>query len=58
MGHRPSAVHEGYKPRSIDALRPYLERVEAFILEAAGVAFEAAQVPGKLRLVVGAQAAG
>lgn len=58
MGHRPSAVHEGYKPRSIDALRPYLERVEGFILGAAGVAFEPAQVPGKLRLVVGAQAAG
>jgi integrase len=54
MGHRPSAVHEGYKPRSIDALRPYLERVEVFILEAAGVAFEPAQVLGKLRLVVDA----
>lgn len=40
MGHRPSAVHEGYKPRSIDALRPYLERVESFVLEAARVAFD------------------
>jgi integrase len=40
MGHKPSAVHEGYKPRSLDALRPYLDRVEAFILETAGVQFD------------------
>lgn len=52
MGHRPSAVAEGYKPRSIDALRPYLAQVEAFILARAGVDFDAsaAQVGG-LRLV-------
>lgn len=56
MGHRPSAVHEGYKPRSIDALRPYLERVERFIVEAAGVSFDfdkAAQAePGRPALRV------
>ena len=23
MGHKPSAIAEGYRPRSIDALRPY-----------------------------------
>jgi integrase len=39
MGHRPSGVHEGYKPRSVDALRPYLLQVERFILEQAGVEF-------------------
>lgn len=37
MGHRPSAVHEGYKPRSIDALRPHLQQVEEFILKAAKI---------------------
>jgi integrase len=55
MGHRPSAVHEGYKPRSIDALRPYLELVERFILDRAGVKFDScgASTPG-LRLVASA----
>jgi integrase len=52
MGHRPSAVAEGYKPRSIDALRPYLAKVERFILDLAGVEFdEAALTAGGLRLV-------
>ncbi len=32
MGHRPSAVHEGYKPRSVDALRPFLERLVLTVL--------------------------
>jgi integrase len=36
MGHKPSALAEGYRPRSIDALRPYLEQIERFILEKAG----------------------
>jgi integrase len=55
MGHRPSAVHEGYKPRSVDALRPYLERVESFVLQAAGVDFTQPERRGAgLRLVVGA----
>ena len=53
MGHRPSAVAEGYRPRSLDALRPYLERVEAHILAVAGVQFDAAVEPGKLRVVAG-----
>ncbi|RYG95483.1 MAG: DUF4102 domain-containing protein [Alphaproteobacteria bacterium] len=39
MGHRPSAVSERYKPRSVDMLRPYLTRIEAFILEAGDVPF-------------------
>jgi integrase len=52
MGHRPSAVAEGYKPRSIDALRPYLAKVETFILERAGIAFDAdAKAQGGLRVV-------
>lgn len=33
MGHRPSATAEGYRPRSVDALRPYLQRIEDHILQ-------------------------
>jgi len=51
MGHKPSATAEGYRPRSVDALRPFLERIEAFILEQAGVTFERNAEPGKLVLV-------
>jgi integrase len=40
MGHRPSATAEGYRPRSIEALRPYLAQIERFILDRAGVKFE------------------
>ena len=54
MGHAPSATAEGYRPRSLDALRPYLERIEAHILAGAGVQFDAAVEPGKLRVVAGA----
>ncbi len=39
MGHRPSGTAEGYRPRSVDALRPYLEQIEAHILKLAGVEF-------------------
>lgn len=52
MGHKPSATAEGYRPRSVDALRQYLERIEAWILEQAGVKFEPFAEPGKLRVVV------
>ena len=53
MGHKPSATAEGYRPRSVDALRPYLEKIEAHILEQAGVVFDAKTetAPGKLRVV-------
>jgi len=40
MGHKPSAIAEGYRPRSIDALRPYLAQIEAFILDKAGITFD------------------
>jgi integrase len=53
MGHKPSATAEGYRPRSVDALRPYLEKIEAHILEQAGGAFDAAVEPGKLCVVAG-----
>lgn len=51
MGHQPSATAEGYRPRSVDALRPYLEQIEAHILAQAGVVFNAKAVPGALRVV-------
>jgi len=55
MGHRPSATAEGYRPRSVDALRPFLQRIEDYILALAGVEFDAAAVgPAGLRLVAAA----
>lgn len=53
MGHKPSATAEGYRPRSVDALRPYLALIEAHILEQAGVTFDAKAAPGALRVVAG-----
>ena len=51
MGHKPSATAEGYRPRSVDALRPYLAQIEAHILEHAGIVFDAKAAPGALRVV-------
>lgn len=51
MGHKPSATAEGYRPRSIDALRPFVEQIEAHILSLAGVQFDAKAAPGALRVV-------
>lgn len=52
MGHKPSAIAEGYRPRSIDALRPYLAQIEKFILDKAGIQFDpATAAAGGLRLV-------
>lgn len=53
MGHKPSATAEGYRPRSTDALRPFLELIEAHILTLAEVKFDREVQQGKLRLVVG-----
>ena len=52
MGHKPSATAEGYRPRSVDALRLFLERIEVWILEQAGVQFDTKAEPGKLRAVL------
>lgn len=55
MGHKPSAIAEGYRPRSIDALRPYLSQIEGFILDKAGIHFDpATAAPAGLRLVAAA----
>lgn len=44
VGHRPSATAEGYRPRSVDALRPFLQRIEDHVLALAGVEFDAQKV--------------
>jgi integrase len=51
MGHKPSATAEGYRPRSIDALRPFLEQIEAHILRLAGTMFDFHSEPAQLRVV-------
>lgn len=51
MGHKPSATSERYRPRSIDALRPYLEQIEAHILAGAGVPFDVKAELGQLRAI-------
>ena len=51
MGHKPSATAEGYRPRSVDALRPYLAQIEAHILEQAGIVFDSKPSLGVVRMV-------
>lgn len=51
MGHSPDSIAESYRPRSVDALRPYLAQIEAHILEQAGIVFDAKAAPGALRVV-------
>ena len=52
QGHKPSATAEKhYKRRPLDLLRVHHERIEASILEWAGVPFVADLEPGKLRAV-------
>ena len=52
QGHKPSATAEKhYKRRPLDLLRLHHERIEAWILEQAGVPFDPKAEPGKLALV-------
>ena len=52
MGHKPSATAEKhYTVRPLDLLRLHHERIEAWILEQAGIAFDRSVEPGKLRVV-------
>ena len=53
MGHKPSATAEKhYTVRPLDLLRVHHERIEAWILEQAGIKFDAAKAaPGGLRVV-------
>ena len=53
QGHKPSATAEKhYTVRPLDLLRLHHERIEAWILEHAGVPFDAKAEPGKLRAVL------
>ena len=52
MGHKPSATAEKhYTVRPLDLLRLHHERIEAWMLEQAGVQFDRKTEPGKLALV-------
>ena len=53
QGHKPSATAEKhYTVRPLDLLRLHHERIEAWILEQAGVQFDTKAEPGKLRAVL------
>lgn len=52
QGHKPSATAEKhYTVRPLDLVRVHHERIEAWVLEQAGVTFNSASEPGKLRVV-------
>ena len=52
QGHKPSATAEKhYKVRPLQLLRMHHERIEAWILEQAGIVFDAKAAPGALRAV-------
>ena len=54
QGHAPQGVREqNYIRRPLDLLRVHHEKIEAWILEQAGVAFDAKAAPGALRVVAG-----
>ncbi|MDE2076951.1 MAG: integrase family protein [Burkholderiales bacterium] len=55
MGHKPSATAEGYRPRSVDALRPFLAQIESHVLALAGVQFDEQAEQGKLHAVSNSQ---
>ncbi|OGB54339.1 MAG: hypothetical protein A2503_01305 [Burkholderiales bacterium RIFOXYD12_FULL_59_19] len=52
--NKPSATAEKhYKVRPLELLRVHHERIEAWILEQAGIVFDTKAEPGKLRVVAG-----
>ena len=54
MGHKPSATAEKhYTVRPLDLLRVHHEKIEAWILEQAGMKSDAKAAPGALRVVAG-----
>ena len=54
MGQKPSATAEKHSTvRPLDLLRVHHEKIEAWILEQAGIAFDAKAAPSALRVVVG-----
>lgn len=54
MEHKPSATAEKhYTVRPLDLLRVHHEKIEAWILDQAGIVFDAKAEPGTLRVVAG-----
>ena len=54
QGHKPSATAEKhYTVRPLELLRVHHERIEAWMLEQAGIVFDAKAAPGALRVVAG-----
>jgi integrase len=54
MGHKPSATAEKhYTVRPLELLAIHHEKIEAWILEQAGIEFDAKAAPGALRVVTG-----
>ena len=54
MGHKPSATAEKhYTVRPLDLLRVHHEKIEAWILEQAGIVSDASAEPGKLSVMTG-----
>ena len=54
QGHKPSATAEKhYKVRPLELLRVHHERIEGWILEQAGIVFDAKAAPSALRVVAG-----
>jgi len=54
MGHKPSATAEKhYTVRPLELLAQHHEKIEAWILEQAGIVFDRKAEPGKLALVAG-----
>ena len=52
QGHKPSATAEKhYRVRPLDLLRVHHERIEGWVLEQAGIVFDAKAAPGALRVV-------
>ena len=52
QGHKPSATAEKhYKVRPLELLRVHHEKIEAWILEQAGIVFDTKAAPGKLQAV-------
>lgn len=51
QGHKPSATAEKhYKVRPLELLRVHHEKIEVWILEQAGIVFDAKAIPGALRI--------
>ena len=55
QGHKPSATAEKhYTVRPLELLRLHHEKIEAWIIDQAGVTFDAKAAPSTLRVVQGA----